>query len=68
MIRETKINNRTVYFLADDMGHVWLGGWYSKETAEERLEQAEACDWDADRVDCSVDVQLDEAGEAVHDA
>lgn len=62
MIRETKIDGRPVYFLADSMGLVWLGGWYSKETAEERLEQAKASGWDADQVDCSVDVQLDEAG------
>jgi hypothetical protein len=58
MIREIQFQGRPLYFLADDLGQVWLGGWRSREVAQLRLEQAEACDWDADQIDCSVDLQM----------
>jgi len=47
-----------VYFLADDQGEIWLGGWLKMETAEERLRQAEDCDWDPDQMNCSIDVNM----------
>lgn len=58
-----------LYFLADDMGQVWLGGWRSEEVAQERFEQAEECNWDSDCMDCEVDVEmLDDNGVMIAEA
>lgn len=52
-----------LYFLADDMGAVWLGGWRLLEDAERALEAAEACNWCPEEMGLwAVDVPLDEAG------
>ncbi len=45
------------------MGEVWLGGWRNRKIAQQRLRQAEACDWTSEQMDCDVDVDmLDENG------
>jgi hypothetical protein len=51
-------DGRVIYFLADDLGQIWLGGWFDRSVAEDRLQQAEACNWSAEQMDCSVDVAL----------
>ena len=58
MIREIQHEGKPLYFLADGMGQVWLGGWWSREVAEDRLAQAEACDWEPNGMDCAVDVEM----------
>lgn len=60
-IREIEHQGQPLYFIADDQGQPWLGGWRSKQVAEERYNQGEACDWDADQIDCSVDVEIEDA-------
>lgn len=47
MLREITYQGQPLFFLADDMGMPWAGGWRSEEAAEQALEAAEACDWDA---------------------
>lgn len=62
-IRRTNLRGLPVYYLADDLGLVWLGGWWDLATARNRLQQAESCDWVPEQMDCSVDVALGEGGE-----
>lgn len=58
-IRYVEADGRKIYFLADDFGQVWLGGWFSLETAEERLRQAQECGWTPEEMDCSVEVDVE---------
>jgi hypothetical protein len=32
-------DGRVIYFLADDLGQIWLGGWFDRSVAEDRLQQ-----------------------------
>jgi len=58
MVRFINYKGSPLYFLADDMGMVWMGGWRSEEVANERLEQAESCDWDSDCMNCEVEIEM----------
>lgn len=63
MIAEITVGGEPLFFLANEFGEVWLGGWRSRAVAEARLEQAEECDWDSSAMDCSVDIaMLDDNG------
>jgi hypothetical protein len=32
-------DGRVIYFLADDLGQIWLGGWFDRSVAEDRLQK-----------------------------
>lgn len=56
-VREIRIDDRPIYFLADDLGQIWHGGWYSRDIAIRAAEDQIERDWDGEGLP-PVDVKL----------
>ena len=63
MIHYKDFDDCRLYYIACNDGAVWLGGWRDRAVAEAQHENAEAAEWDEDKINIAMpDALLDESG------